>query len=124
MELNAKCGMLKALTFNERWIKDDKLRTEIRDLADEIREKSDNRQDYAHGVLGFDLDGPNAFARYLFKKATHRIPPSSESITSESLKAAAEVVRALMDRAVDLTVRLIVSNRKSASILNDRHHAS
>ncbi|HEX9192716.1 MAG TPA: hypothetical protein VF871_03030 [Burkholderiales bacterium] len=121
-ELNAKCGMLKALTFNERWIKDDELRKEIRNLADEIREKSGDRQDYAHGVFGFDLDGPNAFARYLFKTAAHS--PPSESITPEGLKAVAEEVGAFVARAVDLTVRLIVSKRKSASIHNDRRHAS
>ena len=124
MKLNAKCGMLKALTFNERWIKDDKLRKQIRDLADEIREESDNRQDYSPGILAFYLHGPTAFAKYLFEKAVHRISPSSESVTPESLKAVAEEVRALVDRAVDLTVRVILSKRKSASIHDECRHAS
>src|SRR6267378_3293932 len=86
MEVNVMCGVIRTLTFNDHWIKDDALCSEIKILAADVQDKSGDRHDYAHGVMGYNLDEPNTFARYLFKAAAHRIAPSSEKITAEGVR--------------------------------------
>ena len=109
MEIGVLCGTVRTLTFNDTWINDKELRGHIQCLADDIRAKSCDRNNYAHGVFGFDIDEPNSFARYLFSAKEHRISPSSEKVTLEQLKKHASEAKGLVDRTVDLTVKLKAS---------------
>lgn len=114
MDIKVKCSVLRTLTRTDRWVKDEDIRDEIKRLAREIVDKVSDRHDYAHGVLGFTMDEPNTFARYLFNAPEHRIDPSMEPVTPESLKELSDEALGLVDRAIDLTVRLIASKSKSA----------
>ena len=110
-ELNVLCATARTLALTDRWIKDERLRSELSALAEEIRKKSKNRNNHAHGVFGFDMEEPNSFARYQFKEPPHRISPSSEKLRLPQLQKLASEAQGLVDRTVDLTVRLKASRR-------------
>jgi hypothetical protein len=111
-EINVLCATARTLTLTNRWIKDDGLRTEVAGLSEDIRKKSKSRNNHAHGVFGFDIEEPNSFARYLFKEPHHRIAPGAEKLHLPELQKLATEAKGLVDRTVDLTVRLKASRRK------------
>lgn len=106
MDVGALCNAIRTLTWNNQWIDDDVLRKEISCLAGDVVNKAQVRNRYAHGVFGFDMDEPNSFSRYNFKAAKDNIFPSPEPLALEHLKTHAFEAQELVDRTVDLTVRL------------------
>jgi hypothetical protein len=108
MHAQPLCRALKTVTLDDTWIKDGKIRDDLRKLAGDVSDSADSRNDVAHGVFGFivEQDGKH-LARYKRRKGMQRIKPEAERVTAESLKEAAEEVRDLGVRAQDLTVHLL-----------------
>lgn len=107
------CNLVLILTENDRWIKDDTLREEIKCLSKEIMNKVENRNNFAHGAFFFDLDTPNEFYRMVTNSKKNTITPSYEKIDVSQLKQLALEARSLVQRTADLTVKLKASIKKS-----------
>jgi hypothetical protein len=106
MTLQVICGAIRTLTENDHWIKDEWLLENIKKLAIDIQSKSAERNNYAHSLIGFHMENPNEFFRYLQKSPANRINPSAEKITINDLMEISKEARNFLDRAVDLTFRL------------------
>ncbi len=111
-DLNVLCTMIKTLTHSDHWIKDAGLRNDLAKFGKDVRDKSDHRNDYAHGVFGYQGDNPRIFVRHLFKSPPHRITPGTEPITPASLGKISDEARDLWLRAQDITHRLKALKRK------------
>lgn len=96
---------------NDHWISDKTLRDELSDLAEDVRDKSKHRNDYAHGVFGYG-EKPGTFARFLFKSSHHRVNPDVEILTVDLLKKRAHEAADLWVRSQTLTVKLKSSRGK------------
>jgi hypothetical protein len=106
-DLGALCGILRTLAHSDHWIKDESIRKEIFKLADNVRDKSTKRNDYAHGVFGFSGDDQKEFVLHLLKKhPSHRVTPGKQILTPAILEQDVEEVRDLWSRAQDLTHKL------------------
>lgn len=110
-DLSVLCNIIRTFTASNHWIKDEKIRADLKNLADDVREKSSDRNDYAHGVFGFG-ENPNEFVRLLMKQPKHRIKPASEPLKVEDLKRIADDARNLWIRAQEITNKLKSSKRK------------
>ena len=103
-ELSAVCGQLRVLTMTDRWLKDETLRKDIQELAEDARDSSKHRNNYAHGIYAKSDSG--GFVRILLQEAAHRIRPGEEAITVDLLKRHAKEAANLWVRAQVITDRL------------------
>jgi hypothetical protein len=110
-ELGVICSILLTLTFNDRWITDKKIRDDIRQLAKDVRDASDHRNEIAHGVFILG-ERPSTYARLLVKSNAHRIKPDEEPITVASLKRLAAEAHEFWERSQDATLRPKAWKRK------------
>lgn len=107
MDIGFLCDTLRALTYNECWVSDEPLREEIRRLAGDVKNKASVRNNYAHGVFGYDLDEPDSFARYIFRaKEKGEVVPAYEPVTLEKLRLDASEAQVFVRRTIDLTIKL------------------
>ena len=111
-EIGVLCNIIRTITFSDYWIKDDAIRSDLQKLGEDVRKKSDNRNDYAHGVFGYKGDNPKVFVRHLMRLPSHRIVPDEEPITPESLKKFSDEARALWVRAQEITHKLKALKQK------------
>ena len=106
-DLGALCGIIKTLAHSDHWIKDESIRNELVKLANDVRDKSAKRNDYAHGVFGFSDDDQKVFVLHLLKKhPSHRITPGTQVLNQAFLDQTVDEARDLWSRAQDLTDRL------------------
>lgn len=110
-DLSVLCNIIRTFTKSDHWIKDENIRADLEKLAKDVRDKSSDRNDYAHGVFGYG-ENPNEFVRFLMKQPEHRIKPYAEPLKVDDLKKIANDARGLWIRAQDITERLKSSRKK------------
>jgi len=108
------CKMLSTFTENDRWVKEKSLRESIRKFANEVQNKADHRNDYAHGIFGYD-DKKRCFVRHLMKTRSNRIQPQIEAIKVEDLKKYSGEARVLWEEAEKIIRALKVWNTGRSS---------
>ena len=109
-EVGVLCGQMRTLAETDHWLRDKAIRDEIDVLAVDIRQKSANRNDYAHAVFGYFMEKGDPeqaqLTRMLMKSGTQRVKPLHEEVTAVSLKAHADVAYRLWERAQAITDKM------------------
>lgn len=100
--------IINTLTETDHWIRNEYLKSEIRDVAEQAKKKSVNRNDYAHGVFGFRHKAPNRgpLCRYLHRESHHKVQPEFVPISVADLKPLTEQARDIGILAQNATVHL------------------
>lgn len=112
--VTALCRMLRIFASSDHWIKDAVLRADLKSLAKEVMAAHEHRNEYAHGVFGFEIvAGQKKFVRHLLRGPQHSISPGIEVLTDAGLHAISEEARILWDSAQDITTRLKELKKKN-----------
>ena len=122
MEINVILAALRTVTHDTHWIKDAALVKKIRKLASDVRDDTENRHNYAHGIFAYDFDalagdGTMTFFRYLMKSAPHRISPDTVPVDVTEIQAVADAARDYAERAMDLTVHVLALRQRELAAL-------
>lgn len=106
MPISAKTKSLRILANTNHWIHDKELRQRINDYSNSIDKNIKNRNNFAHGIFGFDLNGPDVFYRYLLKENPHKAPVQAEEINVDGLKKLVRDVQNLGVQGLNLMDQL------------------
>lgn len=104
-DLKVLCNIIGTLTHSDHWIKDKGIRDDLKKLIKDVRDNSEKRNDYAHGMFGYD-EKKNVFIRHLLKTPAHRATPGTEEMTVDTLGEASDQARDLWIRAHGIRGRL------------------
>ncbi len=107
MEMHVLTSILRTLAFNDRWIKDETIRKQIIDLADDIKKLAEWRNTFAHGIFVLDAMNPESLEKYLVKNSSQRITPELKKVELEQLT---EVASKAND--IDLFIHFIMLKLK------------
>ena len=99
------CATVRTLMRSARWVSEKGIREDLKKLVHDIEEVSDKRNDYAHGVFGYDKDN-NVFVLHQVRSWHHRLTPEDRPIDAESLEALSDEAQELWIRAHGITRRL------------------
>ena len=104
-DLSVLCNIIDTVTHSDHWIKDKGIRDDLKKLIKDVRDNSEKRNDYAHGMFGYD-EKKNVFIRHLLKTPAHRVTPGTEEMTVDSLGEVSDEARNLWSQAHGITGRL------------------
>jgi hypothetical protein len=113
MPISAKTKVLRHLANTDHWIHDEELRLKIKKYSQKIDKDIRNRNNFAHGIFGFDLEGPDVFYRFLLKEQPHSAPVRGEEINVGGLKNLVRDVQNLGLHGLNLMDQLERMEKKS-----------